>query len=116
MQAIKAASKIVVRVVVSGFLLLTCAHLLFTQGSSINNRLITASVVTMFLAWGGYAKKSLDLTGEQVPSTSTAGAPVIPAQRPENVTASISQFNLPGPTLSSAYLHWDGVFSSHMQP
>lgn len=57
------ASKIARRVIVSGLLLVTCAHLLFTQACTISNRLITASAVTTFLAWGGYAKKSLDLTG-----------------------------------------------------
>lgn len=65
MQAATVAAKIARRAVVSGFLLLTCAHLLFTQGCNVSNRLITASAVTTFLAWGGYAKKSLDLTGEQ---------------------------------------------------
>eukprot|EP00892_Ulva_mutabilis_P009590 jgi/Ulvmu1/7002/UM033_0060.1 len=62
-KAIEITSKIARRGMVSGLLLLTCAHMLFTQGCTISNRLITASAVTVFLAWGGYAKKSLDLTG-----------------------------------------------------
>lgn len=104
MQAVKAASKIARRVVVSGFLLLTCAHLLFTQGSSISNRLITASAVTTFLAWGGYAKKSLDLTGGQASSVFNAGVTVTRAQRPLKLKLK-RQFHLSSPQLVLDIVH-----------
>jgi hypothetical protein len=51
------------RTVVTGFILLMCLHLLLTQNANIPARMVTATAITVALAWGGYAKQSLDISG-----------------------------------------------------
>lgn len=51
------------RCFIAGFVLLACAHLLLTQESSFAMKSVTAAAITVAIGFGGYAKKSLDLTG-----------------------------------------------------
>ena len=45
------------------FVLVACAHLLLTQDSAFAMKTVTAAAITVAIGFGGYAKKSLDLTG-----------------------------------------------------
>lgn len=51
-----------------GFVALACAHLLLTQDSSFAMKSVTAAAITVAIGFGGYAKKSLDLTGALPPA------------------------------------------------
>ena len=70
------------RLFMVGFVLVACAHLLLTQDSSFPMKTITAAAITVAIGFGGYAKKSLDLTG----AASSAGDHSVHQDQPSATT------------------------------